>query len=49
MSNKNRPGHPARRAPEKSLKEKRAEKRAKRDAHQIEGNRPVEKIVAHTH
>ena len=47
MSNKNRPGHPARKAPEKSLKEKRAEKRAKRNAQRIEGNRTVEKTFAH--
>lgn len=43
MSNKNRPGHPARRAPEKSLKEKRAAKRAKRQTHHAEHNDTVEK------
>ncbi len=47
MSNKNRPGHPARRAPAKSLKEKRAAKRAKRESHHVEHNDTVEKTFAH--
>lgn len=48
MSNKNRPGHPARRAPAKTLKEKRAAKRAKREPHQVEHNDTVEKTFAHS-
>jgi hypothetical protein len=47
MATKNRPGHSEKKAAAKSLKEKRREKRAKHAAHQIEGNRPVEKTLAH--
>ena len=49
VSNKNRPGHPARRAPAKSLKEKRAAKRAKRESHKAEHNDTVEKTFARSH
>ena len=48
MSNKNRPGHPARRPAAKSLKEKRAAKRAKRESHRTEHNDTVEKTFAHS-
>lgn len=47
MSNKNRPGHPARRPAAKSLKEKRATKRAKRKTPHSEHNDTVEKAFAH--
>ena len=46
MSNKNRPGHPARRAPAKTLKEKRAAKKAKRAPHPVEHNETVERTFA---
>ncbi|HEY5652513.1 MAG TPA: hypothetical protein VIW46_13785 [Acidimicrobiia bacterium] len=49
MATKNRPGHGEKKAAAKSLKEKRVEKRMKRAAHQIEGNRPVEKTFSHAH
>lgn len=49
MATKNRPGHPARRAPAKSLKEKRAAKRAKREPHHVEHNDTVEKTFARAH
>ncbi len=48
MATKNRPGHGEKKVAAKSLKEKRAEKRAKRQTHRIEGNRPVEKTLAHS-
>ncbi len=47
MASKDRPGHPARRPAAKSLKEKRAAKKAKHAAHKVEGNRPVEKSLSH--
>ena len=48
MASKNRPGHGERKAAAKTLKQKRAEKRAKRADHQAKGNPSFEKTFEHS-
>lgn len=47
MATKNRVGHGERKAPVKSLKEKRREKRSKR-LHQTDSQHSVEKVFSHS-
>lgn len=46
MATKNRVGHGDRKAPAKSLKEKRREKRAKRSLHQPDAQHSVESVFS---